>query len=59
MSSHPGKIRTIHNVALPRRRNAAIRSLPNFINLTQELWDSLKPQWHDEDPDAVRLQHAT
>jgi len=58
MSSHPGKIRSIHKVALPRPRNAATRSLPNFINLTQELWDSLKPQWHDEDPGTVRLQHA-
>ena len=59
MSSHPGKIRSIHNVALPRPRTAETRSLPNFISLTQELWDSLKPQWHDEGPNAVRLQHAT
>jgi hypothetical protein len=27
--------------------------------LTQELWDSLKPQWHDEGANAVRLQHST
>ena len=56
MSSHPGRIRSIHNVALPRPRTAETRSLPNFISLTQELWDSLKPQWHDEGcrPPAAR-----
>jgi NitT/TauT family transport system ATP-binding protein len=59
MSSHPGKIRSIHKVALPRPRTGETRSLPNFINLTQELWDSLKPQWHDEGANAVRLQHST
>jgi len=59
MSSHPGRVRSIHNVALPRPRTAETRSLPNFISLTQELWDSLKPQWHDEGPNADRLQHAT
>jgi NitT/TauT family transport system ATP-binding protein len=59
MGSHPGRIRSIHEVALPRPRTAGTRSLPNFINLTQELWDSLKPQWHDEGTNAVRLQHAT
>src|SRR5205823_4388341 len=59
MSSHPGKIRSIHEVALPRPRTAETRSLPNFINLTQELWDSLKPQCHDEGANAVRSQHST
>jgi NitT/TauT family transport system ATP-binding protein len=59
MSSHPGKIRSIHKVALPRPRTGETRSVPNFINLTQELWDSLKPQWHDEGANAVRLQHST
>jgi NitT/TauT family transport system ATP-binding protein len=59
MSSHPGKIRSIHKVALPRPRTAETRSLANFISLTQELWDSLKPQWHVEGANAVRLQHAT
>lgn len=59
MSSHPGRIRSIHNVALPRPRTAATRTLPNFISLTQELWDSLKPQWHEEGQNTVRLQHAT
>jgi NitT/TauT family transport system ATP-binding protein len=59
MSSHPGRIRSIHNVALPRPRTAETRSLPNFISLTQELWDSLKPQWHDGGSNDARLQHAT
>jgi NitT/TauT family transport system ATP-binding protein len=59
MSSHPGRIRSIHEVALLRPRTAATRSLPNFINLTQELWDSLKPQWHDEGTEGADLQEAT
>jgi NitT/TauT family transport system ATP-binding protein len=59
MSSHPGKVRSINKVGLPRPRTARTRSLPDFINLTQELWDSLKPQWHDEGADAARPQHAT
>ena len=59
MSSHPGKVRSIHTVELPRPRTSRTRSLPDFINLTQELWDSLKPQWHDEGTNPARLQEAT
>jgi NitT/TauT family transport system ATP-binding protein len=59
MSSHPGKVRSIHKVGLPRPRTSRTRSLPDFINLTQELWDSLKPQWHDAGTNAARLQQAT
>jgi NitT/TauT family transport system ATP-binding protein len=59
MSSHPGKVRSINDVGLPRPRTARTRSLPDFINLTQDLWDSLKPQWHDEGPSSARPQPAT
>jgi NitT/TauT family transport system ATP-binding protein len=59
MSSHPGRIRGIHDVNLPRPRTARSRSLPEFIDLTQELWDSLKPQWHDQRAEAMPRQHAT
>jgi len=55
MSSHPGRIRSIHDVGLPRPRTPRTRSLPEFISLTQELWDSLKPQWRDDGVEA-RLQ---
>jgi NitT/TauT family transport system ATP-binding protein len=59
MSSHPGRVRSIHKVALPRPRTAKTRSHADFITLTQELWDSLKPQWRDEEESAtVRLQHT-
>jgi NitT/TauT family transport system ATP-binding protein len=58
MSTHPGCVRSIHNVKLPRPRTAKTRSLADFITLTQELWDSLKPQWRDEEESAaLRLQH--
>jgi NitT/TauT family transport system ATP-binding protein len=57
MSSHPGRVRSIHNVTLPRPRTAKTRSLPDFIALTQELWDSLKPEWRDEEETARAPAH--
>ena len=53
MSSHPGRVRSIYDVTLPRPRTAKTRSLPDFIALTQELWDSLKPHWRAEEETAV------
>jgi len=53
MSAHPGRINSEHKVALPRPRNAGTRALPEFIALTQTLWSSLKPTWHDRVLDAV------
>jgi NitT/TauT family transport system ATP-binding protein len=59
MSSHPGRVRSIYDVRLPRPRTAKTRSLPDFVVLTQELWDSLKPQWRDEqEPAAARVAHT-
>jgi NitT/TauT family transport system ATP-binding protein len=47
MSAHPGRIKSVHRVELPRPRTAGTRALPEFITLTQELWHSLKPTWDD------------
>jgi NitT/TauT family transport system ATP-binding protein len=47
MNAHPGRIGLIQRVDLPRPRDAATRALPQFIDLTQSLWDSLKPTWDD------------
>jgi NitT/TauT family transport system ATP-binding protein len=47
MSTRPGRISSEHRVKLPRPRDAGTRARPEFIELTQRLWDSLKPQWHD------------
>jgi NitT/TauT family transport system ATP-binding protein len=47
MSAHPGRINSVHRVELPRPRDAATRALPDFIDLTQKLWNSLKPTWND------------
>jgi NitT/TauT family transport system ATP-binding protein len=47
MSARPGRIASEHRVDLPRPRDARTRALPQFIELTQKLWDSLKPQWED------------
>jgi NitT/TauT family transport system ATP-binding protein len=48
MSSHPGRVREIHDVPLPRPRSEATRDLQQFIDLTRELWNALKPQWSDK-----------
>jgi NitT/TauT family transport system ATP-binding protein len=45
MSAHPGRVHSIHPVALPRPRNSETRALPEFIELTQDLWEALKPTW--------------
>jgi len=58
MSTHPGCVRSIHNVKLPRPRTAKTRSLADFITLTQELWDSLKPQSRDEEENAALRLHT-
>ena len=47
MSAHPGRIDSEHHVDLPRPRMRGTRALPEFIALTQRLWNSLKPTWHD------------
>jgi NitT/TauT family transport system ATP-binding protein len=55
MSARPGRINSVHCVKLPRPRNAGTRALPEFIKLTQTLWDSLKPTWDEaKQHEAVR-----
>jgi hypothetical protein len=41
-------VREIHDVPLPRPRSEATRDLQQFIDLTRELWNALKPQWSDK-----------
>ena len=48
MSAHPGRVRAVYDVNLPRPRTSATRALPAFVGLAQELWESLKPQWQNE-----------
>jgi NitT/TauT family transport system ATP-binding protein len=50
LGAHPGRIDSEHRVDLPRPRTAGTRSLPEFVALTQRLWDSLKPTWQDNEP---------
>ena len=52
MSAHPGRVRAVYNVPVPRPRTSATRALPGFVALTQELWESLKPQWQETDVPA-------
>ena len=49
MSAHPGRIRATYRVSLPRPRSSTTRALPEFVRLSQELWESLKPEWQGQD----------
>jgi NitT/TauT family transport system ATP-binding protein len=53
MSARPGRIRAVYDVPLARPRTAATRSLPEFIRLTQDLWQSLKPEWQIDEQAAA------
>jgi NitT/TauT family transport system ATP-binding protein len=56
MTSHPGRVREIYDVALPRPRNERTRELAQFINMTRELWHALKPEWDEKTTSAPRAQ---
>ena len=54
MSSRPGRVRDIYQVALPRPRLAAMRSEPPFRELVDKLWTSLRPDWRAETGDVTQ-----
>jgi NitT/TauT family transport system ATP-binding protein len=56
LGAHPGRIDSEHRVELPRPRHAGTRAQPEFVALTQRLWDSLKPTWQDTDEPAFAAQ---
>jgi NitT/TauT family transport system ATP-binding protein len=58
MGAHPGRVRAVYNVTIPRPRTSATRALPGFIALTQELWESLKPEWQETDAHPLRSAAA-
>jgi NitT/TauT family transport system ATP-binding protein len=45
MSARPGRVRAVYDVRLERPRTAATRRLPEFVDLANDLWQSLKPEW--------------
>jgi NitT/TauT family transport system ATP-binding protein len=47
MSARPGRVRAVYDVPLARPRTAETRRLPEFVQLTQDLWESLKPEWQE------------
>jgi NitT/TauT family transport system ATP-binding protein len=49
MNAHPGRVRAVYPVAMPRPRTSASRAQPEFVKLTQELWESLKPEWQQSE----------
>ncbi len=48
MSARPGRIRAEYTVPIERPRTPDVRSRPEFIELTQELWNTLKPEWQND-----------
>ena len=56
LGAHPGRIECEHRIGLPRLRNSGTRALPEFVALTQQLWESLKPSWQDTNEQAIAVQ---
>ncbi len=48
MSARPGRVRAIYDVRLTRPRTAATRRFPEFVDLVNDLWQSLKPEWQQD-----------
>jgi NitT/TauT family transport system ATP-binding protein len=48
MSARPGRIKQIYDVPLRKPRTPETRRLGEFIGLTEDLWESLKPEWQME-----------
>jgi NitT/TauT family transport system ATP-binding protein len=44
MTTHPGRIKEVIDVNLPRARNDATRALPEFQALTQRIWQSIRDE---------------
>jgi len=44
MTTHPGRIKEVIDVNLPRARNDATRALPEFQALTQHIWQSIRDE---------------
>jgi NitT/TauT family transport system ATP-binding protein len=44
MTSHPGRIKAVIDVGLPRPRNDATRALPQFQALTQPIWSLIRDE---------------
>jgi len=44
MTTHPGRIKEVIDVSLPRARNDATRALPEFQALTQHIWQSIRDE---------------
>lgn len=42
MTAHPGKLKEIHEITLPRPRTLETRTTSEFTSLTQEIWSSLR-----------------
>ena len=48
MSARPGRIKHIYDVPLKKPRTPETRRLNEFVELVEDLWDSLKPEWQLE-----------
>jgi len=45
MSARPGRVQRIYDVPLQKPRLPETRRLPEFVQLSEDLWESLKPEW--------------
>ena len=47
MSSHPGRIKAVMDIDLPRPRTESIRAHPRFGQLTDEIWNLIRDQAYE------------
>ena len=44
MSSHPGRVREVIDIDLPRERGESLRALPRFGQLTDQIWQLIRDE---------------
>jgi NitT/TauT family transport system ATP-binding protein len=44
MSSHPGRVRTVLDIDLPRPRDEAVRAHPRFGQLAEQIWSLIRDE---------------
>ena len=53
LGTHPGRVREVYRVHLPKPRGSETRSHPDYISMSRELWDAMKAEWDDRSVDVT------
>ena len=58
MTAHPGRLKALVDIPLPRPRNDATRALPEFQSLTQHIWSLIRDEAYRAAIDPGEAKHA-